>query len=216
MPGCGLKRSRDPSALTLADIVTELNNDIRSAGLQDVVLIGHSIAGAILPSMAGADPGLFSHLIYLTTSVPLEGHSVNQTMGTSLHGTNPNEVGFPLDPLTTPREQLAVAMFGPDLSGEQLQWLMGEAMLDRTPDAVASGAVTRNGYESSEKGKGFGGEKTYVLTLRDPILPPEWQRRFAERAGVPKERVVEIDTPHEPFVSHPELLAETLRSIIGA
>ncbi|MNF11871.1 hypothetical protein D3C80_2131970 [compost metagenome] len=50
---------------------------------------------------------------------------------------------------------------------------------------------------------------SYVLTLRDDILPPLWQRRFAERLGC--EEVVEIDTPHEPFVSHPELLAEVLR-----
>lgn len=45
-------------------------------------------------------------------------------------------------------------------------------------------------------------------------------KRFCRACGVSvlewswEERVVETDTPHEPFVSDPELLAETLRVII--
>jgi len=210
MPGCGTKRSRDSSTITLAEIVAELNQDIRAAGLHDVVLIGHSIAGALLPMMAAADPSLFSHVIYLTTSLPKEGDSINKTMGTSVHGANANEVGFPLNPLTTPPADLMISMFGADLSAEQVAWVMGEVMQDNTPASVISGAVTREGYEK------YAGKKTFIVALRDPILPVPWQKIFAERAGVKKENLVEIDTPHEPFVSHPKLLAEVLRGVIGS
>jgi hypothetical protein len=37
-------------------------------------------------------------------------------------------------------------------------------------------------------------------------LPPVWQGRFAERVSA--RDVYEIDAPHEPFLSHPDLLAE--------
>jgi len=206
MPGCGVKRSRDTSKETLASIVAELNSDIKNAGFKDVILIGHSIAGAILPQMAAADPSLFTHLIYVTTSSPLEGQSINQMMGTSVHGAKADEVGFPLDPVTTPREQLSLAMFAPDLDAEQLGWLMGEVAQDKTPAAVAGEGVSRTGYEA------WGGKRSYVLTKRDPILPQRWQRIFAERTGCTE--VVEIDTPHEPFVSHPGVLVEALKGII--
>lgn len=206
MPGCGTKRSRDTSKETLASIAAELNQDIRSAGLRDVVLVGHSIAGALLPIMAAEDPRLFSQLIYLATNLPLEGESVSQTMGTTTHGQDPDRVGFPLDPLTTPQADLALAMFGPGLSGEQLAWLMGEVAQDKTPPVLGDEPVTREGYDGKIPA-------TYILTLKDPILPPDWQRVFAKRALA--EKVVEIDTPHEPFVSHPKVLAETLSQIIA-
>jgi pimeloyl-ACP methyl ester carboxylesterase len=206
MPGCGKKRYRDSSNDSLAAIATELNQDIRDAGLRNVVLVGHSIAGVLLPMMAADDPSLFSRLIYLTTSLPLEGESINQMMGTTIHGQDPNHVGFPLDPLTTSREDLAVAMFSPDLSSAQLTWLMGEVAQDKTPPALTIEPVTRKGYDGKIP-------TVYILTLRDPILPPAWQRIFAERALC--ERVVEIDTPHEPFISHPRLLVETLGSILA-
>jgi len=41
------------------------------------------------------------------------------------------------------------------------------------------------------------------------FLPPNWQRRFAEHLGC--EELIEIDAPHEPFVSDAELLADVLR-----
>lgn len=205
MPGCGRKRGRDVADKTLASIVAELNQDIRDAGLTEIVLVGHSIAGILLPMMVAADPALFSHLIYLTTSLPREGESILSMMGTSLHGQDPEHVGWPVDPATPPME-LFQAMFAPDLTPEQVAWLMSEVAQDVTPAAVATEPATRHGYAGRVPA-------TYVVTLRDPILPPVWQRRFAERAGC--DVIVEIDTPHEPFVSHPALLAETLREIVA-
>ena len=139
MPGCGTKRSRDSSTTTFPEIVAELNQEIRAAGLHGIVLIGHSIAGVLLPKMAAADPSLFSHVIYLTASLPNESDSVN----TSVHSANAKEVGFPLDPLITPLANLIVAMFDADLTVEQVEWLMGEGMQDKTPASVATGAATR-------------------------------------------------------------------------
>lgn len=49
----------------------------------------------------------------------------------------------------------------------------------------------------------------YVITQRDNILPPFWQRRIAERAGSDASSM--INTPHKPFVSHPALLADVLQ-----
>jgi pimeloyl-ACP methyl ester carboxylesterase len=207
MPGCGTKRGREVNQETLQTVVSGLNDELRSANVSGAVLIGHSIAGALLPMMVIEDPKLFAHVIYLTTSLPEEGQSIMEMMGTKLHGEDPEHVGWPANPATTPPAELALKMFDADLSAEQVAWLLSEVAQDVTPPAVAIEPVTRKGYAGLAPA-------TFILTLRDPILPPAWQRRFAERANC--KTIVEIDTPHEPFISHPALLAETLRPIIAA
>lgn len=202
MPGCGRKRNCDPAGLSLADVTRELNDELRAARVRSAVLVGHSIAGVLLPLMAVEDPALFSHLIYLTTAGPAEGQTVMQMMGTSQRGTHPDEVGWPVDLTTTSPEELSRAMFGRDLSPEQFAWLLAEVAQDKTPPATHLEPVTRDGYLS------LGMKATYIVTLRDDILPPAWQRRFAQRLNCSD--TVEIDTPHEPFISHPQLLANTL------
>jgi pimeloyl-ACP methyl ester carboxylesterase len=204
MPGCGSKRGRDTSELTQAQIARELNDDVRAAGIDKGILLGHSIAGVLLPQMVIDAPELYSRLLFLATCVPGEGQSVMEQLGSSLHGEDPEHVGWPVDPATSTPEQLSIAMFGQDLSQEQLGWLLGEVAKDHTPPAVALHPVTRAGYAGRVPA-------SFILTLRDNILPAAWQRRFAERAGCTE--IIEIDTPHEPFMSHPALLAKVLRSL---
>lgn len=201
MPGCGTKRGRDVSTLTLGDIVKELNDELRAANVRDAVLLGHSIAGVLLPLMVIEDQSLYSRLVYLATAVPAEGQSIMQLLGSSLHGQNSEEVGWPMNPLTTPPADMQKAMFGADMTDAQLAWLLEEATDDVTPPAVATEPAVREGYANTVP-------SVYILTSRDGILPPEWQRRFAERLGC--EHLIEIDTPHEPFVTDPELLGATL------
>ncbi|MGV8267677.1 alpha/beta fold hydrolase, partial [Pseudomonas aeruginosa] len=94
---CGRKRSRDPSLLALADIARELNDDLHDQGVSQAVLLGHSIAGVVLPLMAAQAPALFSRMLYLRTAIPLEGQTILQMLGTSRHGADPEHVGWPVD-----------------------------------------------------------------------------------------------------------------------
>ncbi|MDB5980986.1 MAG: hypothetical protein JWQ69_2001 [Pseudomonas sp.] len=204
MPGCGSKRGRAVAELTLSAIVEELNSELRQLGVRDGLLLGHSIAGVLLPMMAVEDPALFAHLIYLATAIPAEGQSIMQLLGTSRHGEQDNEVGWPLDPLSTSPEQMAVAMFGTDLDDGQLAWLLSEIVQDTTPPAVATQPVYRAGYLGLIPA-------TFILTQRDDILPPAWQQRFAQRLEVGA--VIEIDSPHEAFLTHPVELAAIIKDI---
>lgn len=86
--------------MTLGDIVKELNDELRAANVRDAVLLGHSIAGVLLPLMVIEDQSLYSRLVYLATAVPAEGQSIIQLLGSSLRGQNSEEVGWPLNPLS--------------------------------------------------------------------------------------------------------------------
>ena len=51
---------------------------------------------------------------------------------------------------------------------------------------------------------------TYVLCTDDRILPPAVQRQHAHRA----DEVIEIDSDHSPFLSHPGTLADVLTGVM--
>ena len=206
MPGCGTKRGRSVADLTVQAIARELNDDVRAASADHPVLVGHSIAGVLLPAMVLQDPSLYSAVIHLASLAPAEGSTVLQTHGHSRRGENPDEIGNIADPATTPMDTLFRMLFCPDLNEAQAEWLLREIMQDTTPPALMTEPVTRSGYEK------LGIRTGYILAGRDPVVPPDWQRRFAARHGA--STVIEIDTPHEPFASHPALLAETLRALI--
>nr|WP_242070488.1 alpha/beta hydrolase [Pseudomonas mohnii] len=202
IPGCGNKRDQDVVSLRLDDVVEELNQDLRVLGVSQAVLLGNSIAGAILPRMVFAAPQLFSHLVFLACALPDEGQSILQMLSSTLHGESPDHVGWPLDPVHSTRQAMAVAIFGQDLSPSILEWLLSEVRQDTTPLCVATESISHEGYAGMIPA-------SYIITQHDNILPVDWQRRFAQRAGAGE--VIEKDTAHESFVSHPQLLAKVVR-----
>ncbi|MDB5868489.1 MAG: hypothetical protein JWP96_821 [Polaromonas sp.] len=204
VPGCGRKRWRAGAESTLLEVATELNAEIRAAGLGPVVLVGHSMAGSLLPHMAALAPELFRHLIYLAACVPRQGESVMDTLGSTLHGVNPGVVGWPLDPQSTSPQAMMTAMFGTGLDEATLQRLLAECAQDQWPVSLAAEPVMLDGRDLAIP-------SSYVVTLKDPILPVSWQGRFAERAGA--RAMYTMDAPHELFLSQPAELAVLLRSI---
>jgi pimeloyl-ACP methyl ester carboxylesterase len=126
VPGCGTKRSRASEMLDNNDIARELIDDIEQAGLSDVVLVGHSQAGQVLPLMAALKPELFRRLIYVSCSIPLVGQTVLQMMGRGKHDDNDDEVGFPFDPKAEALSERYPLMFCNDMSEQQSADFLGK------------------------------------------------------------------------------------------
>jgi pimeloyl-ACP methyl ester carboxylesterase len=203
VPGCGAKRARHGEAITLAQIAAELNGDVRAAGLGEpgLVVVGHSLAGILLPMLHADDPALYDAFVFLSASAPAEGQSVMDLMGDRPHGADPARVGWPLDPAATPRRDLWAAMFCDDLDTATCDWLLDEAERDHWPPAAAE-PVWRGDFATAAR-------SSYIVCGRDRILPVAWQGRFAERLGC--DSLYVMDSPHEPFVSHVPQLAALLR-----
>jgi pimeloyl-ACP methyl ester carboxylesterase len=188
--------------LTLYDVVRELNGELQAAGTEQAALVGHSAAGLILPLMVLDAPGLYRQLVFIAAAVPEEGQSIVKMMGTSVWGSNPDEVGFPLDPRTTPADELRRRMFCADMSEDDVAWLLAECAQDDWPPLTGDAPAHRADLEDLVP-------MSYIVTLRDGILPIAWQRRFARRLGK-NVSVVDLDTPHEPFITHPAALTTLL------
>lgn len=200
-PGCGTKRDRDTSRIAFDDIARELVEDIRTAGMRDVVLVGHSQAGMELPQMAELAPDLIRKLVFLTCSAPLPGKTTLDQMGNGLHGTNTEEVGWPLDPENSTIEERFRAMFCNDMDDEAAWTFIGKLGNDMWPMCCYSHSDWRRDHLPDFP-------VTYVKCLRDQSLPPAWQDRFAERLHA--DRVVTVDAGHQAMNTKPPELAAIL------
>ncbi|MCB8914129.1 alpha/beta fold hydrolase [Rhodococcus rhodochrous] len=200
VPGCGSKRGRDTDRLRLIEIAEELNDELSGIDTRNALLVGHSMAGVILPLMVENRPALFSSACFLSTSIPRNGESILDLFGTELRGIDQTRIGWP-ESREAGLEKFFAAMFAPDMTPEQFDVVLKNALEDSWPACASAEAVYRSGFPGSFS-------VSFIVTERDPILPPAWQGRFAERLGVT--RLYSIDTPHEPFITHPDLLAEIL------
>lgn len=186
LSGHGARRDVKPLAeITLADYVEDVVREIEGRDLRQVVLVGHSLAGITIPLVAARLPDRIRRLVYLSTSNPPVGQSVNDLMK------------HPLSPLS--RGVDFQEMFCNDLDDATAAWLRGN--LGPEPPGPLSEPVRVAGGPT-------GVPSTYILLARDAALPPEFQREQAERADV--DEIVSLDAGHSAFASRPAELAELL------
>lgn len=200
VPGCGAKRGRDTGATGPDEIAEELLADLDAAGFGTTILVGHSQAGGILPRMAARDPGRFRRLVHVSCSVPREGQTVLEMMGKGPHGSNPDEVGWPAGAQGDPRERYP-QMFCNDMAVQAATEFLAALGKDSWP----ARSYTERHWPAAPAEV----PASYVLCLRDGILPVAWQERFAERFAC--DTVIRIDAGHQVMNSRPQTLAEILR-----
>jgi len=201
VPGCGAKRARPTDALDLNAVVEDLAGDVRASGVRDAVLVGHSQAGTVLPRLLETSPDVFRRVVYVSCCAPAPGQSVAQMMGTSVRGTHPDEVGWPIDP-SLGFEALFVPMFFNDMDAATRESFLAKLGGDEWPSACRDETAWRYGRTPQIPA-------TFVVCLDDGSLPASWQRRFAERLGV--NATVDIQAGHQAMNTRPHTLAEVLR-----
>lgn len=203
IPGCGAKRGRHVASLTHGAVIADLAADIDRAGVRGAAIVGHSQAGTVIPRLIAARPDAFARAIYVTCAAPAEGQTIGAMLGTGKRGDSDTAIGWPLDPATTPPAELFAAMFCNDMDAAQMSAFMARLGQDEWPPAC--GAIeTQWGYAAAAAIA----PPAYVVALRDGILPPEWQERFAERIGAVA--IERIDAGHQLMQTRPHALAELL------
>lgn len=201
VPGCGTKRGRSTDKLTLSDVAQELISDIEAADMKNVVLVGHSQGGQAMALMAEMQPGLFRRFIHVSCSIPLPGQTVMQMMGKGIHGSNPNEVGWAAGTDAQEIAERHSQMFCNDMNGELARAFLAKLDKDMWPRQTY--AFTDWRYEALDAVP-----STYVVCLRDRMLPVKWQLIFAERFRCGQ--IVRIDAGHQAMTTRPQSLAEII------
>jgi pimeloyl-ACP methyl ester carboxylesterase len=200
VPGCGAKRDRDTSRVSFHDIVSESMNEIEASGMSDIILVGHSQAGTVMPALFERRSDLFKRLIYLSCIAPEPGEnatSVAEKVHSNGKGPLENVFNNPNVPLIEQSRQ----MFCNDMTSEQTQTFLGNLLKDQWP------ATSRHNYDWRYEHL-VDAPTSYVICLRDMILTPEAQMGFALRLHA--DRITRIDAGHQAQNTRPHGLAEIL------
>jgi pimeloyl-ACP methyl ester carboxylesterase len=190
-------RSADLSRIGRDDWVRAVDRDIESLG--EVVLVGHSSGGYVIPGVAALSPRLVRHLVFVAATVPAEGtrpvdflkpglkemtleherHLFESTAGITIGGLRPGE--RPID------TELEVVENGPRLGHEAPGPLFERFTWAGVPSSLP---------------------RTYIRCLQDRVIPPKQVELMIANMGGAE--VIDVDAGHDVATTVPEALARVL------
>jgi pimeloyl-ACP methyl ester carboxylesterase len=165
-----------------------------------VTLVGHSLAGLVLPRVAMLRP-VASRYVFVGGAIPLPGHSFAEQFGLESIKAEPDMHATQADDLERsywPDPEQAIAGLYHDCPRELAEWAASKLR----PQARAA---PREPFAADELPALEGG---YVLSREDRMFDPDWMRSAArERLGM---EPLELGGGHSPMLSRPAELAELL------
>lgn len=196
-------RNADPAdlvSITVDDWVSSLVDEIAATPFGRVVLVGHSLAGIVLPGAAARIPERLAHLVFVSCSIPAEGKAIADTIPPGLRAYLHRRFrgGAPVSLPAGIAKRMFCNGMDPAATAEVLGQLCAE------PPEVFRHAVSRKDLPGDIA-------RTYVMLLRDRALPVSNQRRQIAHLGSCD--VLAVDAPHDAFVSHPRPLAAILNGV---
>jgi pimeloyl-ACP methyl ester carboxylesterase len=196
-------RPADLGAVTRAQWVQSVVDEVTAHDLSRVVLVGHSSAGYVIPEVAAALPDRVAHLVFLAATVPADGR-------------RPVDFIKPrLRELAATHEDLTRSM----AAGKTLGGLRpGEPPIDTELEVFENGP--RMGLEAPgpllEVFHGWAGvpaalPRTYIRCLQDRVIPAELTDRMLPHMGAVA--TVDIDAGHDVANEAPAELARLFDAI---
>ncbi len=193
VPGCGSKRSIDTRELTFDDVVASVLADLDASGMEDIVLVGHSQGGTLITRLAEERPAKIRKLVYIASLAPDPGQSVME----AAEADNDGEEVKATNMIEGIRNMLCNDMDVP-MTREFLSKLGGG-------DAWPPHSYTVKGWRYDHLGNV---PVTYVFCEQDNCVPPAKQEAYLANLGADK--VIRIDSGHQPMNSRPGELADML------
>jgi pimeloyl-ACP methyl ester carboxylesterase len=189
----------DLRTMTIADYVDSLVGDIESAGVDNMVIVAHSLGGMTLPGVAtklGA--ARVREVIFAAAFLPHEGTSIVDSSPWLIARIARTRVKKNV-PTPTPK-WYARFVFLNGVPSHRRRFMAGKLYAESL--RILTEIVSRRGIPD-------GIPRTWILTLRDRALSPKLQRKYIDALGG-VQTFIEIDTCHLLMVSEPERLAEIL------
>jgi pimeloyl-ACP methyl ester carboxylesterase len=166
----------------------------------DLVVVGHSLGGLTIPLIATRRP--VSRLVYLCAMLPRPGRGHDDVAA-----VEPDMFGlWPAEPTTFTDERgatrwyvdAAARLFFSDCSRELAAWAASKLR----------GQCWKITQEVTPLQSQPAIPTTAVIGSHDPVISPTWSRRVTSSVlGVTP---IELPCGHSPFLSMPEVLADTL------
>ena len=193
----------DPSA-SFDDYAAVVCAAVAAQPGDDLILVGHSLAGLIVPLVAAQRP--MQRLVYLCALAPIPGQPFAQQMAEDSEMLNDD---YPQG-LGEKDSKGRRAWVDEELAHFHLFGDCGEGTSSRAFTRLRPQAP--NPYQVPCSLTALPAlDSTYVVCSEDRMVNPDWSRRIAHdrlRADV-----IEIPGSHSPFLSRPKILAELLSGL---
>ena len=177
---------------------------------EDVILVGHSMAGIVVSNLTKMMPKKIAHLFYLAAFMLPDGASVVSFQEAQRALRSGQQA--------PPQDARGLLEFGPDRSYSTLNpELVPSKLCNMCTEADAQLLVSLLAQQPTgprldpvhiSEARWGSVPRTYIKTLQDKSVGTELQE--AMLAQIPGTPVVELDSDHSPFYSKPEELVEIL------
>ena len=179
--------------------------EVLDAQEEPVVLVGHSMGGAVITQTAEARPDKIAALVYLTAFLLPNGGANIDIAGRDPSRPLPqNTVVAPDGKTTTVRREALKEIFYQDCSDEDVAYAADHLVPQSAEPRTAKMRTTPENFGRVRR--------VYIECTLDNALLPEAQKEM--HTALPCERVISMEAGHSPFFSQPEALARHLMSII--
>jgi len=208
LPGHGDDNTA-PSTITLNLYTTTVLNAISKINGK-VILVGHSLGGMIISSVAEQNPSKIEKLVYLSAYLPISGQSLfalastdpGSALGGNINGTavlNVDTVHGIIDVL----HSQIVNVFIQDGSTQAQNLVLQNYRVEPLVPFVTPVTLTAANFGSVEK--------VYIKTLQDRVVSPGLQDRMIAAGNV--KTVYQLNTSHSSFLVKPDSVAILLTKI---
>jgi pimeloyl-ACP methyl ester carboxylesterase len=203
LPGHG-RRAHERAHASVAGYARAVADAMTLAGAHDAILVGHSMAGVVIPKVAELVPSRIARLVFLAAVVLPNG-------GSSLAAQFPGALRELF--LGHARSGGGVVQYGATL--EWARWMNDLPQGDpRTTGALTrlTPQPLRPWLERVDLSRFYAMRvpRTYIRCLQDKAVTPDRATLYASRLGV---EPIDLDTAHNPMLSNPEALAKILESV---
>ena len=198
LPGHG-EEPGELATATVADWVDCVVSRIDAEGLNEVVVVGHSLAGLTVPGVVTKlGSARVREMILIAASVPPQGVAIVDTLSGPIawYARRSARVGKSMSMPAL----LARRSFCNGMTREQRQFTLSRLCPEST--AVLMEPADRSALPDDVP-------RTWILTMRDKSLSPANQRRSIDALGGVN-TVISLDTCHDAMVSEPRRLAQVL------
>ncbi|WTW99697.1 alpha/beta hydrolase [Streptomycetaceae bacterium NBC_01309] len=184
-----------------ATFVTDITAVLRYEDLRDVVLVGHSMGGVVVPRVAEAATDRVAGVVFLAAVVAGDGETLIQAVP------------------QTPEVARAVTL-EPDGTARTDHRLMTEILMPEGTDADRAWVLERHrAYPPAalvEPGRlsaflALGIPTGYVVATEDAAIPPPLARRFAAR--LKNAGTAEVRAGHDLMITRPGETADALEAV---
>ncbi|WP_163410188.1 alpha/beta hydrolase [Flavobacterium ajazii] len=176
---------------------------------EPVILIGHSLGGAVITQTAAEVPQKIKKLVYVAGFIPQNGKSVLDYSQMDTASLLPASLQLSEDQtlagIVNPEVNLP-KIFAQDATDVQKQFLVARYKAEPTiPLGTPLNYKTEN-YNA-------GGKKYYIFTTGDNTITYSFQQKMAQEAGITN--TYTVNSGHSPFISKSDELIKLIKSILS-